>query len=195
VNTSLPDPLLTAGNVLLRPVEPSDYPALRRVELSEQAVLSWRHSGAHPPPEAYSSALWEGVHSHFLAFDTTRNAALGLLTIYDHHPSDQIACFGAFRFESDLTSRIQFVQATYLAMRYAFEACSIRKLYLETPEYNFANLESLVKRGALIIEGRLAEHKLSRGRYWDQLILTATPQTLVQMETIVKLTTRSRHNQ
>ena len=162
------------------------------MELSEHAARSWRHGGTHPSPESYSETLWAGVLTHFLAFDTSTNGALGLLTTYDFHPTDRVACFAAFRFESDLVARTKFLEATYLAMRYAFEACNIRKLYLETPEYNYVNLESLVKRGVLAVEGRLAEHKLSRGRLWDQFILTATPESVKILEDLVRMTKRGR---
>lgn len=193
MNPPVAESLLSDGIVLLRPVEPSDYPSLRRMELSEHAALSWRHNGIHPSPESYADNLWAGVHTHFLAFDTVTTTALGLLTTYDHNAVDRVACFAAFRFTSDLSARTHFLRAFYLAMRYAFEASSIRKLYLETPEYNYANLASLVKRGALTVEGRLIEHKLSRGRYWDQVILAATPTTLERLGDLIELTNRDRH--
>jgi len=188
VTLSQPTPAtLQRGPVLLRPLEPGDYPSLRRVELSGKVVANWRHAGAHPPPESYATSLWDGVYAHFLCFSTERSLGLGLATIYEHDPVNRVAAFAAIRFEDDLRSRTEFLTGTYLAMNYAFQIASVRKLYMETPSYNYEHLRSLVKRGVLLEEGRLSEHKLQDGRYWDQHILAVTPASCEKLGELIAL--------
>jgi len=180
------DAELSRGSVLLRPLEAADYPSLRRAELSANVALTWRYGGAHPSPESYAASLWDGVYSHFICFSVERALALGLFTVYDHDPSNRLAAFSAIRFVNDLRSRTEFLVGVYLAMQHAFAVGGVRKLYLETPSYNFENLRSFVTRKIFVVEGKLVDHQFRGGRYWDKYILAATPASLDLLNAVIR---------
>ena len=71
-------------SVHLRPVEPTDYAALRRFELDLTLGPRWRHRGATPSPEAFVQALWSGVLALYLVESSHRREPVGLVSAYGH---------------------------------------------------------------------------------------------------------------
>ena len=162
-------PPLRGKSVYLRPVTPEDYQSLLRVELSEQLGPRWRFRGSTPSPEQWSQATWSGTLAQFLAVARPSDRPLGIVAVHQANFQDGFAYMSAARFEPSRPSpAMMFAVAIFL--NYVFTCWDFRKLYMEVPEYNYAQFASVIKRFAKM-EGRLTGHTYFAGRYWDQMIL------------------------
>jgi RimJ/RimL family protein N-acetyltransferase len=100
-----------------------------------------------------------------------REEAIGLALVYRPNLQDGYAYAAAIRFASKATPLMPFGLALF--MDHVFTFWNFRKLYFETPEYNYAQFASGEGRW-FEIEGRLRAHRFYGGRYWDELILAIT---------------------
>jgi hypothetical protein len=168
-----------------------DYGWLRQQELVASRDGSWRLGGQHPSPEHYAESLWLGVYCHFLGFQASdpNRECLGLATVYDVDLNSQVGYLAAVRFRHDLQSRADFLRVFAFTARYAFDTASLRKLYLDTPEYNFNALSSFVRRGVMTVEGCLVDRRFAGGRFWDQYILSLSRPQSAELEKICRVRT------
>jgi hypothetical protein len=151
-------------------VEPADYPHLRKAELGDQLAFRWRHRGRHDPPETFAQGLWADSFLHFIAELNDGGRPLALISAYSL-ASDSSSCYlGAARFEAGPIASSPTVGAIGLAVQYLFVGWPLRKIYLETPEYNLRQFDGAVG-WILKEEARLVEHEYLNGRYWDHVIL------------------------
>lgn len=156
----------------LRPIEPRDYPDLRRVELSGPLAFRWRHHGVHEPPESYAASLWSDVLFNFLAVERDSGLPFGIVTGYRPDLANGHLCVAAARFQPASGLSGAMVGAVALAIDYAFAGWPFRKLYLETPEYNLDQFLRDERASPFEVEARLREHVFLADRYWDLVILS-----------------------
>lgn len=154
-----------------RAVEASDYPILRRLELSAQLGVRWRVVG-HPSPERYPSTLWDGVQAQHLVFDSIRNEGIGLVTVYDYDAHNRLCKVAAARFANGARVIAQFAIGFEAALQETFDSYDVRKIYLEVPDFNFGELRSLVSRKIFTLESTLKEYRYYANKYWDQHFLS-----------------------
>jgi hypothetical protein len=166
----LPRVRLGNGRVVLRPVEVDDYPFLRRVELSDDLLLRWRHRGVTPGPEEWVKSLWSGVLLQYIAISIEANEALGIITFYNADLGNGFVYLVAARFQSHTPSQ-HLMEGVVLLIEHVFSVWPFRKIYLEVPEYNLdqfvSSLESVVSH-----EGCLKEHWRLGGEVWDHHYLS-----------------------
>jgi RimJ/RimL family protein N-acetyltransferase len=162
-------PSLQGKSVYLRPLTPEDYHSLMRVELSEQLGPRWRFRGSTPSPEQWTQATWSSTLAQFLAVGRPSDRPIGIVAAHQANFQDGFAYMSAARFEPSRPSpAMMFAVAIFLD--YVFSCWDFRKIYMEVPEYNYGQFESVIKRFAKL-EGRLSNHSYFAGRYWDQMIL------------------------
>ncbi len=168
--------LLRGTRTILRPIVPSDYEALYRIELSGSLLRSWRFGGTTPPPEEYAALLWRGVHSQYLVESSTSggSSAIALVTSYNMDATNGHCYVAALRMADGVAASSMFIEGFAVFVESLFRSTAIRKVYLEAPEYNVVEFESAVRTGLLTEEARLKEHRYFDGRYWDQCILSIT---------------------
>ncbi len=162
-------PPLEGQHVQLRPVTPSDYALLQTLELSPDLNPRWRFRGSTPSPEQWSQTLWRGVLAQYLVMRPGQSLPVGLVLAYNPAFQDQYAYLAAARFGATQRSPVMML-GLGLFVNYVFTCWPFRKLYMESPEYSFAEFASGAGR-FFEVEGRLREHSFFGGRYWDQLTL------------------------
>lgn len=163
-------PRLTGKHVYLRPVVVSDYAHLQIAETAEGLGPRWRFRGSTPSPEAWAHTVWNAVLVQYLVIDRNQEVPLGIVVVYGASFQDGYARLAAGKFDQADRSP-KFMLGVGLALRYVFTCWPLRKLYLETPEYNYAQFAS--GAGKLFdVEARLHEYSYLDGRYWDELILS-----------------------
>lgn len=131
----------------------------------------WRLGATHPSPEAYAASLWDGVHSHYVLIDRVKSKPLGVVILYNHDALHGFAYLAAARFSDSWTDRRSFLRVFARVVCYTFDALPIRKLYLETPDFNMSSLTSLMRRGLMQTEGILRSHRFCDRVYCDQYVL------------------------
>lgn len=162
-------PHLAGIRVRLRPILPKDYGFLQTVELMSDLHFRFRLRGATPSPEQWSQTLWHSVLAQFLVVTQAQDRIIGLVMAYRPNFQDGHAHVGAARFGTDTRSPLMML-GFGLFVQYVFTCWNFRKLYLETPEFNYEQFASGSGR-YFEVEARLREHFFFDGRYWDQLTL------------------------
>lgn len=76
-------PMLRGRRVALRALQSVDYQVLYTAETDPRLGASWRFGGTTPAPEAYASALWQGVLTQFAAIDPRTFQLVGIVTAYN----------------------------------------------------------------------------------------------------------------
>lgn len=159
---------LHGKNVVLRPLEPSDLPELRRRELREDIAFTWRHHGVHDSPDIFASRLWSESVFQFVVTIRHSQEIDGLITAYQADPFNGTVYLGAARFSS--VGRASFIGALALAFDYLFFGWPIRKIYFESPGFSVRSFHSAIGR-CFREEGVLREHVFLDGQYWDLHLL------------------------
>jgi hypothetical protein len=156
--------------VRLRPLEPRDYPLLRRQELDEQLAFRWRHHGRHVAPDEYMAGLWNDALAHFIVESTVSSKALGIVSAYNANMETQTVYVGIAKFDAEFTFVSPMVGAAGLLFDYLFTGWPLRKIYLETAEYNYGQFDGGL--GWLFLEeARFREHVFLRDRFWDLIVV------------------------
>lgn len=161
---------LVGRRVHLRPLEPTDYPALRRVELSEALAFRWRLGGVHVPPEEFSQSLWSDALAHFIVINRVNGEAIGFVSAYNanHVNGTVFLAAASFSLHREVGSRI--LGAIGLLIDYVFAGWPFRKAYFEAADFNLRQFERAV--GWLLVEeGRLRQHVFLDGAYHDLVTL------------------------
>jgi hypothetical protein len=166
--SSFRNPSLRGRHVYLRPVVPEDYSFLRMVDTSAELGVRWRFRGSTPSPEQWVQAGGAQL-AQFMVVRASDHQPLGLTTAYNQNFQDQHAYLAAMSFDA-MSPNPLMVLGTAIFIEYVFTCWSLRKLYMELPEFNLPQFGSAV--GSLFAEeGRLREDMYYDGRYWDKVVL------------------------
>ena len=161
-------PSLKGLHVQLKAITPKDYGFLQTIELNSELIFRWRLRGSTPSPEEWAQALWQGVLAQYLVV-TPNRAPIGIVVAYRANFQDQHAYVAAAHFGPQKRSPLLML-AFGMFIEYVFNCWSFRKLYLETPEFNYDLFASGIGR-YFEVEGRFRDHSFFSGEHWDHLIL------------------------
>jgi len=162
-------PAMSWRDVLLRPLRASDYEYVQTAETTGELAARWRFHGATPGPQEWVERTFAGVLAQYLVFTSPSAPPIGIVTAYEAHFEHGHAKLAAARLAEDERSPAMIV-AVSLLIRHVFACWNLRKLYMDVPEYNLAQFESLIGR-YFQEEGRLVDHVYFGGQYWDQVTL------------------------
>jgi len=132
----------------------------------------FRFSGAGIHPRAREAAIHDGILVHLVGVGQNTRRRLGVVSLGSADHRNGTAYLSAIAHESVRGSGLM-VETVLLALSYAFETWPLRKIYLETPEYNLRTFRSA--RGRFFeTEGILKSHVFLDNQFWDVHILTMT---------------------
>lgn len=164
-------PVLTGKYVSLRPIFASDYEFLYDLLLGEENGYRYRFRGATPSPEQFVQHLWQAVLAQYVVVDTT-GEPVGLVSSYGYDANAAYVRL-AVALAPRAAGRGWAMESAVLFIQYLFDLWSLRKIYMDVPEFNFTALSSGV--GVYFtVEGQLVGHDYYQGRYWDEYILAVT---------------------
>lgn len=167
---SAPDPPRRTGRwVALVPADSQYNDFLYQMAVDEESGYRWRLAGSVPPREVFQRDLWNGVLCQFVIVERQAGAPVGTVICYNadlHHGVGFVAgaVVTAVR-ESGLG-----VEGFDLFFNYLFRTYDLRKIYLEIPEYNVAQM-GIVGSSLFCEEGRLRSHTYYDGRHWDRFVV------------------------
>ncbi|MGH9228354.1 MAG: GNAT family N-acetyltransferase [Acidimicrobiales bacterium] len=156
----------------LRAVEASDFDFLWKLVNDAESTIRWRFRGTSPSPQELQALLWNGVLSQFIVTGADSGRAVGLLTAFDTDLANGVTHLSIL-LEERARGRGWPLEAVPLFLDHLFANWPLRKVYLETIEFNAITF----RRGVARIfeeEGRLREHEHYLGRYWDVFIMALT---------------------
>lgn len=156
---------LGGPGVELRPVTPADVDWLYGLLVHDQG-LRWRYRGRTPSPATFATDLWHGVHSQYVAWGGG-NERQGIVGLFN---ANQIASHCHFFAVAAPGGELVTVRAGGLLIDWAFSDLGFDKLWIEAPEFNLQQFESL--RRIADVEGHLKDFDYWRGRYWAMYILS-----------------------
>ncbi len=156
-------------NTTLRPLEPGDIDVLYRATLRPQSAHRWRFRGRTPSPQEFEHVLFgNDVLAQFIVVDVAGDKPVGLVVGYDPDMSAGHCAVAIQRAWEDPRSAGLMFEGVLVLVQYLFDHFTLRKLYLDVPEYNLSLFGS--SPGPLLVEeGRLAEHYYFGDRYWDRI--------------------------
>jgi RimJ/RimL family protein N-acetyltransferase len=166
-------PRLAGHGFRLTPVEPGDVGFLYALATQPATGFRWRYRGAPPPFDRFAADLWKQVLVQYVA----RNGdgePVGHLVAYSADPYMHYAYLGAV-FEPRYAGLGMGAHAVALFARHLFHTFPLRKIYLEIPGYNWAQVRSGEER-LFHVEGVLRDHCYYAGRYWDQYVCAIYPE-------------------
>ena len=169
-----PVPALGNGHVRLRALGPHDLDWVRAAETDEFLAFRWRLRGGHPSPHDYVDQIWTGALAVFVVEQATDGRPIGIVSAYQADHRNGHCRVAAARLHPDGSMDTSFMAGVALFFEYLFTGWPLRKLYLETPEYNIGQFASAVDRGLLRVEARLEEFVFLADRYWDMLFLSVS---------------------
>jgi len=165
-----PSEIPTVGRrVALIPVVPAHYPFLYQLQVDPSTNFRWRFRGATPRPDAFESALWEGVLAQFAIVRRNSTELLGLVVAYGADLRNGHVHVGLILAPAYQGLGWPIEAATLFAI-YLFTVWPLRKLYADVAGYNYAVFHSGVGR-YFREEGRLEQHEFHDGSYWDLHLL------------------------
>lgn len=159
---------LSSRSVLLRPLLPSDGEWCYTL-MCGPAGERWKYRGRTPSPEVVAHDLWRGVFAQFVVTERSSGRRAGLVGFYNTSPEAARAHAFAIA-EPDVAPLV--TEGFGLLLAWGFEHHRFDRVFIETAEFNAANFESLGR--AAVVEGRLRNYEVWRGRFWDLLILSVT---------------------
>jgi RimJ/RimL family protein N-acetyltransferase len=149
----------------LVPLNPSHHGSLYELGFRDQNNFRWRFRGAVPPFTAFEQSLFAGVLCQFAVCPNDKSDQVaGLVVAYNASPQDDF-CYLAVITDRRFGSGT--IEAIALFLRYLFRHWPMRKVYLESLEFNADQYSSAVKFGLFKEEGRLKAHHFFDGKYWD----------------------------
>ena len=159
---------LSSRAVLLRPLLPSDGEWCYTL-MCGPAGERWRYRGRTPSPEVVANDLWRGVFAQFVVVERSTARPAGIVGFYNTSPEAARAHAFAIA-EPDLAALV--TEGFGLLLAWGFDHHRFDRVFIETAEFNAASFESLGR--AAVVEGRLRNYEMWRGRFWDLLILSVT---------------------
>lgn len=148
----------------LVPLTPEFHGAIYELAFRDQNVFRWRYRGTQPTAAAFEQSLYNGVLCQFVICPNDTRAFSGLVVAYNASPQDEFCCLAAI---TDQTASTGAVEGIALFLRYLFRHWPLRKIYLESVEFNAPQFASAVDAGLFKEEGRLKDHHYFDGTFWD----------------------------
>nr|MDT0659074.1 GNAT family N-acetyltransferase [Micromonospora sp. DSM 115978] len=165
------DPLVPAlgdDTVKLGAIEPDDINFLYALAIRPETCFRWRYRGAPPSFERFVDDLWRQVLVQFVARRATDNQPVGHVVAYGADPAMRYLYIGTV-FQPQYAGSGLAARAVAAFVRYLFHTFPLRKIYLEVPGYNWAQISS--GQGRIFhVEGVLRDHDYYAGRDWDQYL-------------------------
>lgn len=161
--------MISARGVQLRPILESDYETLRAAEIAASMGGRWRFVGATPSPESYPRLLWNDVLAQFLVCTESPASVTGLVSAYSFEPDVGVVSVAAVTLGDEALSTITTF-GTALFIDWLFDSHPIRKIRIETPEWNLCDLGGLTRHEVAVEEGRLRSERFRRGQYFDVVL-------------------------
>lgn len=158
------------SSLRVRPCTDADVPFLWRLFSAEEISYRWIFRGRIPTPETVKANLHRPNILPQIVEETRTGTPFGYLVAYDISYGNGHAHFGTVIDAEHLGSGAG-VTAALLFADYLFAVLPLRKLYLRSIAYSFAQYRSLVAHGYARIEGVLRDYEYFGGRYWDVYIL------------------------
>lgn len=142
-----------AGRVFhLLPLRREMLEALYGLSTDPAISFRWRYRGAVPSYESFEAGLWQGVLAQFAVVDSREGDLAGHVVAYGVEPAQQHAWIGCV-FAPKYVGTGFPIEPVTLFIQYLFVTWNLRKLYMETPEFNYQSLAS--GAGSLFaVEGR-----------------------------------------
>jgi RimJ/RimL family protein N-acetyltransferase len=162
-------PEVRGRRVFLRPIQRADYDYLYQLYVDPESAFRWRLRGATPDPRSFESVLWEQVLVQFLIVKRDDSRPMGLVTCFAADMRSAVANI-AIVIQDRYVQQGLGAEALFLFIDYVFGLWNFRKLYAETPAFNFDQFSSAAAR-YFAVEASLPDRHWFRGRYWDNLIL------------------------
>lgn len=164
--------------VQLVPIETTAHTAfLYGLASNEEVAHRWRYTGFIPTRERFVQELFQGVLTQFVVTTRDTGEMIGLVVAYNPDMIHGYAYLGEVMVPAAVGTGVG-VEAFYVFTRYLFQVFSLRKLYLEVPEYNLKNFAG--GQGRLLHpEGVLRGHTYYGGRYWDRHIFAVYREDLL----------------
>jgi RimJ/RimL family protein N-acetyltransferase len=144
-------------------------PLLQQLDADPETTIRWRWRGMTPDPGRWARSTFDGTLAQFLVVARKDDEPVGVIALYEANFQDKYATFAAARFDNTRRSTAMILGLA-IFLRYTFACWDLRKLYMELPEYNYAQFASGAGR-LFELEGRLRDHYWYDGRLWDQLVL------------------------
>ena len=166
------DPVVHGNHVVLRPIVPSDYLRLFAIATDPRVSYRWRFRGASPSFEEFVGSLTDRTLVHYVVVSKHNEEIVGLVTAYASSQRDRYCYLGVLGSPEYRGSGAVF-QGVVLFIDYLFKVWDLRKIYMESLEFNFASFRSGVGR-YFEIEGVLVSHEYYDGQYWNLYVLATT---------------------
>lgn len=162
------------GNIRFHPLTPEEYPELMKLEASVELGLRWRNWGRSVSPAEFHDRLWTDALDHRVVrrLGDTSQQMCGTVSAYQPSFRDGTAFIGVM-FRPSLHRTGMGIAAVARYVDLLFREWPLRKLYGEVAQFNYASFASGAGR-YFEVEGRLRDHMLLGGRYWDVHLITIT---------------------
>ena len=162
------EPKLRSGRwVELVPVLPVHLDFLYRLATDDRVGPRWRFGGMVPGIESFQQGLTSAVLVHFIVQAKSENVLLGHVVAYGADLNSGYTYIGGVMDDQALGTGIA-IEAFEVFTDYLFGTYSIRKIYMDIPEYNLPQFWHGY-RDVLKTEGRLLNHTYYDGQYWDRI--------------------------
>ncbi|TDV56077.1 GNAT family N-acetyltransferase [Actinophytocola oryzae] len=168
-------PVMENNSVRLTPiVDNNDVGFLYAMAVEPETCFRWRYRGAPPSLERFTQDLWAQVLVQLMVRRVDDDLPIGHVVAYSADTAQGHAYVGAV-FQARHTGLGLASEATSLFIRYLFHNFPLRKVYMETPGFNYPQIRSAA--GTLFeVEGVLRDHDYFAGRYWDKYLLAIYPE-------------------
>lgn len=157
---------LATRRVLLRHVQPADYPALHAMESDAATAQTWRYRGQLPPLLEYEAALWKQTTALLVVEHVDDQALAGYLHLHD---VDWRAGHGWFSLYAGPATRGRgtVMEGLMLFCDWVFGAYDLRWIYAHAFEHNLPQFASGIRRGEARHLGTLRERVEVDGELTD----------------------------
>lgn len=176
----VPMPAMLGRDVRLRRISTRDYDYLLALESTMPAAITYRQRGSTPSPDAFVHNLWNGVLCQFVVESVADDRPIGHVYAYFADHRNGHVKVGAI-FDPELRGAGWPMEGLQLFFGYLFVVFPLRKLYLETAEFNLGRFRSGAL-GLFEVEGRLRAHEFHGDRYWDLITLALYRETWTEFE-------------
>lgn len=171
-------PVLATRALRLAPIAPDDMGFLYSLAVGAETGFRWRYRGSIPPFDRFTAELWNQVLMQFVVRRVEDDRPVGHVVAYGDELSLRHTYLGAV-FHPACTGSGLPAQAVSLFVRHLFHTFPLRKIYMEVPGFNWAQLQS--GQGRLFrVEGVLRDHDYYAGEYWDKYICALYPDDVRQ---------------
>lgn len=174
------------GGTRIRPASTDDVPFLWRLFGDDEISYRWIFRGRMPTLETVKNNLNRPDIIPHIAESVEDGHPIGYIVAYDINYSNGHTHLGAV-FDPDHVGSGVGITATMLFADYLFTVLPLRKLYMRSIAYSFAQYRSLVDRGYAVIEGVLQEYEYFSGSYWDVYILALDRDNFMDLRVKTKL--------